>query len=503
MSLVINKLQEWALCRADDDAIITTHATYSWRELDSLVSSLAWRLHDIRAVGIHLQNSAAWIVCDLAAIESGICNIPLPTFFSDDQLQHAVRDAAVDLIITDDPGLLTGILRIVSSKSITICGHELTLMEVDYTEHNTLQGRKITYTSGTNGTPKGVVLEQQSIEMVAYSLRGASKASHQDLALVMLPLSTLLENIGSVYTPILAGAAMIVPDASETGLHGYGGIDIPAFAGMLNRYQPTTIIVPPQLLKIMVGLATNRLLPDSFHYIAVGGAPIGKALMDQARELGLPVFEGYGLSEACSVVAVNTPEFNRPGSVGKPLPHAGVHISAGGEVLVEGLLYNGYLNQPNLSNKTLATGDLGYLDDDGFLYITGRCKDVIITSYGRNVSPEWLESELIAVPEIGQAVVYGNNKPFICAVLAPSPSLLQACNQDVAVMISQLDILLRSINVRLPDYARVAEYIIAEQPFSPGNNELTANGRPRRQIIAQHYARQIEQLYEDKHEQLL
>jgi long-subunit acyl-CoA synthetase (AMP-forming) len=503
MITVLQQLQQLAASSPDSSAVTGSDYTLSWSSLSLAIGSLADKLRPCHTVGLYLQNSPAWIVSDLAAASAEIRNTPLPTFFSDEQLQYAISDAHIDIIITDNPSRLSTLIEIIEQEMIDVCGTALSLIRLSTTKNPDTPACKITYTSGTTGTPRGVILQQRHIESVAQSLCAASQASDSDRALVMLPLSTLLENIGSVYTPILAGAQIIVPDAAETGLSGSSSIDIQAFATMLDKYRPTTMILPPQLLKLVVGLATQGQLPDSFRYIAVGGAPVGGTLLEQARALDLPIYQGYGLSEACSVVTVNTPDKQRIGSVGKPLPHSQVQISDAGEILVSGTIYDGYLNAPTPTGKTLATGDLGYMDDDGYLYITGRRKDVIITGYGRNVSPEWLEAQLQAHADIAQAAIYGNGRAFLTAVIVPSASMYHVHQGQLSEMLDSFTYTLESINAGLPDYARVTEFIIAEQPFSPNNNELTANGRPRREVIGQHYARQIADIYEEKNEQLL
>ena len=263
------------------------------------------------------------------------------------------------------------------------------------------------------------------------------------------------------------------------------------------------MILPPQLLKLVVGLASQQLFPDSFRYIAVGGAPIGKTLLDQAEALNLPVFQGYGLSEACSVLSVNRPGEQRSGSVGKPLPHADINISDDGEIIASGTIFNGYLNSTKEPSGELATGDLGYIDDDGYLFITGRKKDTIITDYGRNSAPEWLESELQAHPDIGQAAVFGNHKPWPSAMLVPSAALTHRCRENDISLVNELNNAVDDINHQLPDYAQIRRFLIADQPFNMKNSELTGNGRPRRDVIAQHYADEITAMYEENNEYVL
>ena len=130
--------------------------------------------------------------------------------------------------------------------------------------------------------------------------------------------------------------------------------------------------------------------------------------MTAARVAGLPAYEGYGLSECASVVALNAPGAVREGSVGRVLPHATLRIDEAGEIHVRGATMLGYLGEEGASPEEVATGDLGFINDDGYLYVQGRRKNLLITSLGRNVSPEWVERELLAHTSIGQAVVFGD-----------------------------------------------------------------------------------------------
>jgi long-subunit acyl-CoA synthetase (AMP-forming) len=200
------------------------------------------------------------------------------------------------------------------------------------------------------------------------------------------------------------------------------------------------------------------------------------------------VFEGYGLSECGSVVCLNTPGATRPGSVGRPLPHVRVTLAADGEVFVQGQPFAGYLGQApraRAGGDGWPTGDLGRLDDDGFLYLTGRRRSVFITAYGRNVAPEWVERELALEPAVAQAAVFGEARPWNVAVIVPASGV------DAAAVASAV----RRANLGLPDYARVSQWLPADGPFTPGNGLLTGTGRVRRQAVQDRYRDRIETLY--------
>ncbi|MBY0243755.1 MAG: AMP-binding protein, partial [Burkholderiaceae bacterium] len=203
------------------------------------------------------------------------------------------------------------------------------------------------------------------------------------------------------------------------------------------------------------------------------------------EQSGLPVFEGYGLTECCSVVALNLPGRERPGSVGQPLPHRPVRIAADGEIEVGGVPAP-YLGQLASTDDWLATGDLGHLDQDGFLYIDGRKKDILITGYGRNVSPEWPEAALLGSGLLAQAVVLGDGQPWLAALLVPASDRLTPAQLQQAVELANRD---------LPDYAQVRRWTVAP-PFTAANGLATPNGRPRRALIAQQHATLISSLFD-------
>jgi long-subunit acyl-CoA synthetase (AMP-forming) len=219
--------------------------------------------------------------------------------------------------------------------------------------------------------------------------------------------------------------------------------------------------------------------------VAVGGGRVSPALLERADRLGLPVYEGYGLTECASVVALNTPAARRIGSVGRPLPHAEVTIDARGEIHVAGTAISGYVGGENVPQR-FATGDLGYFDTEGFLHVSGRRKNMFITSFGRNVSPEWVEAELCEEPAIAQAAVFGEARPWNVAVIVATPTMQP----------EQLRSAIRAANQRLPDYARVGDWIVAGSPFTHGNGELTANGRNRRAAIWIRYRHELDALYD-------
>jgi long-subunit acyl-CoA synthetase (AMP-forming) len=173
------------------------------------------------------------------------------------------------------------------------------------------------------------------------------------------------------------------------------------------------------------------------------------------------------------VVALNTPWADRLGSVGRPLSHLRVRVSDDGEILVSGHGFLGYTGMEHPGAEWLPTGDLGRIDAHGFLHVEGRRRNVLITSFGRNVAPEWPEAELLAGGALDQAAVFGEGRPQLCAVVVAPAAVSDAA---IAKQVG-------AANERLPDYARIAHWIRAAAPFGAHNGLATANGRVRREAV--------------------
>lgn len=495
MSRVIAALRRHAAQQPEKVALEDETRTLTYGELLPEVMRLAAQLTAggaPRALAIHCDNSTAWALADLAAHAAGLPTIPLPLFFSAEQIEHVLSTAAVDQILSDQPQSLIAALHL-GELSAEPFHADLQRLRLPAAGGVALpQGTgKITFTSGTTGAPKGVCLSRTALETVAESLALASAASSADRHLCLLPLATLLENIAGVYVPLLAGATVCLPRLATVGLAGSSGLAIERLIAALVDWRASTAIMVPQMLQAMVAAAhAGAALPRGLRYLAVGGAPVSQQLLADAKALGLPVYEGYGLSECASVVAVNRPGASSPGSVGKPLPHLCVDFAEDGEILIRGAQWLGYLGDtlplPATSGDALASGDLGHLDADGYLFITGRKKNIFITSFGRNVAPEWVEGELLAQAGIAQAAIFGEARPFASAVIVARPGTSPQA----------VDTALRQANRRLPDYAQVRAWIPAVAPFTPHNGMATANGRLKRNAILGQYAEKIDALYQ-------
>jgi long-subunit acyl-CoA synthetase (AMP-forming) len=428
-----------------------------------------------RRVALALDNGADWVAWDLALLDSGRVCVPVPGFFSQQQQAHVLDSAGIDTLI-GDPIVAA---RVDGFQETEDGIFQRVPRAVPALPAGTV---KITYTSGTTGQPKGVCLDASSQLAVARSLAEVSTACGVERHLCVLPLATLLENVGGVYAAMLAGACVDLVPQAALGMSGASAFDVARFIRTLHEHRPHSLILLPQLLLALVTAAEGGIkLPDSLRFVAVGGARVSPALLVRAEALGLPIFEGYGLSECASVVCVNTPGARRIGTVGRPLAHAAVRLAADGEVEVRGARMLGYLGEPAPASDWLPTGDLGHFDD-GFLVLHGRKKHQFVTAFGRNVNPEWVEAELTQQAPIAQAWVHGEALAANVAVIVARGGERSDADIDAAVA---------NANAALPDYARVQRWLRADEAFTPHNGLLTANGRLRRTALAERYLARI------------
>ena len=433
------------------------------RSLDARVARMAKALTTARprprVAGLVADNGVDWVVADLAAQSAGVVLVPLPAFFTAAQLEHAVAASGMDSVLgTPLPGFE-------GAGDVEGLGWWRRPCPTPELPPGT---SKLTFTSGTTGAPKGIALGSGQQWAVARSVAGVARALVLRRHLCLLPLSVLLENVAGVYAAIAAEMEFCVPSLAEVGMRGSSSFDANACLAAIERWQAQSVILLPQMLAALASaIERGARAPRTLKFAAVGGARVSKALIERARALGVPAYEGYGLSECASVVALNVPGADRPGSVGRALPHARVRIEAG-EIVVDGI----------------PTGDLGSVDEDGYLHIDGRRKNVLITSFGRNVSPEWPEAELLAGGAIAQAAVFGEARARLCALLVPAPG---ATREAIEAQV-------RAANQRLPDYARVGTWLPADEPFTPRNGLATANGRARRDAVWHAYAERLDAL---------
>lgn len=476
MSGLPELLQRQALAHPSRIALQGPDSAFSYRQMMQAAQALAGQLRKqgIKRVGLCGDNSPAWILADLACLLAEWVCVPVPAFFSKSQTSHLIERANLDCLLTVE--------RVTGSEHL---GHGVWLQHLPVTGVGAWMPEttaKITFTSGSTGTPKGVCLSLAQMTATTLALKERLLGVELNRHLCVLPLATLLENIAGVYLPLLMGATVVVGPLRSLGMTGSSGLDLGRLLKGINQTEPQSMVLVPELaMALVVAAEQGALVSQSFRFLAVGGGRVSSELLARGRAAGLPLYEGYGLSECGSAVALNVPDGKCEGTVGKPLSHVEVSVNAARHILVRGNTHLGYLGdepgqergREEVCKTWLDTGDLGALSPEGFLTVNGRAKNLIITSFGRNISPEWLESELIQALGAQQAVVFGDGDP--------NPSVLMVIRDGRSP--EQLRSQLTALNSSLPDYARLGALYIRRQLLTQATGHLTTNGRPVRHRI--------------------
>ncbi|WP_085297188.1 AMP-binding protein [Cognaticolwellia mytili] len=462
-------------------AIRTTDDSFTYEELIFNIEQFSQWLknHKIQSVALRCGNQAEWVFIDLACQKANIVFTPVPPFFSEFQIDELISSVRPDVVISNEQlSFYTEIQSPFSSLSAYIVALERPRKLPKGTT-------KVTFTSGTTGQPKGVCLSSENQVNVAHAIVEAVDIQ-SPIHLCLLSLSTLLENVAGIYAPLIAGGTVWLLDSEELGFDGAELFNIDSFLSAISRVQPQSLILVPELLQVLIiGLSKGWTAPAELEFIAVGGSRVSETLILQARALGLPVYQGYGLSECGSVVSINKRNHKVAHSCGQVLSHVSVAI-VDEELVVEGNVFLGYINDENTWYPTkVNTGDIAKLTNDT-IEIIGRKKNIIINSYGRNISPEWIESEIMSLGFFQQAVVLGDDKPFCIAILVP-------LNRNMPER--DIDQVMAQVNKGLPGYAQVKYQVNLQSAMNVEDGLFTTNGRPKRHAIEKRFQKEISTIY--------
>jgi long-subunit acyl-CoA synthetase (AMP-forming) len=455
----------------------TTRLAYS-----SLARRVAGSAEDLNAIpaspaviGVLGGNRIEWIVGHLAGWHAGKTVVPLPPFFPIALLCRVIEDAGVSHVLTTAD----------MAETARQLGVPVTLIsdrQANFTAPPGLDGGLITYTSGSTGQPKGVVLAGGQVMWSARTLARVIRAGEADLYLSVLPLALLLETICAVLIPILSGAAVRL-DPALAG--SFDAVDGSSLAEAIAAHRPSCMVLVPQLLARLVNQLSEAgaMAPESLRFVAVGGAALPPALAQQAWDLGIPVHEGYGLSECGSVVSLNAPGERKSGTVGRPLPGIDARIEDG-EIVVRGpSVMDRYLHGP-ATRGLWRTGDVGEIDEDGYLAVRGRVDNLLVTAMGRNISPEWIEALLTADHRVSHAVLTQGEGPDLTAILVPT-----AHGKDwfARASLAGISALVEDACCDAPAYAIPRRFVVVSETELIRFGLLTGDGRIRRRETLQAY----------------
>ncbi len=521
-------------------------------------------------VALHSATRLEFTLMDYAIWAAGAVTVPLYETSSPEQVAWILADSGARLIVCEDADLET-IYRGVADRApdcervLTITeggletlkglGEPVTPDEVRARAEATDQQATATivYTSGTTGSPKGCVLSHRSLLWDAVQVREAGREFFLvgSRTLLFLPLAHIFARIiqvSSLRSGVVLGFSTGIPQLSEElGIFrpdfllavprvfqkiydgarqkavdaGRGRI-FDVAAETAQRYsrerQAGTLTLRTRAAHAAFDRLVYARLRDALggrvRFAISGGAALGERLGHFFNGVGVTVLEGYGLTETSAGATINRPDAQRIGTVGKPVPGASVRIADDGEVELAGpLVFDGYFGDEQASAEVLSqdgwfrTGDLGELDGEGYLTITGRKKEILVTAAGKNVAPNVLEDALRAHPMVSQAMVVGDGRPFIAALLTVEPEVFARWAEengrdgtdleemtDDPDLIEELQEAVDAANARVSRAESIRSFRILAKDFSVGV-ELSQKMSVRRHVVLERHAGLIDDLY--------
>lgn len=493
-------------------------------------------------VGLISENRLEWLIADLGIAAAGAVNVSPHDPLTASQIRYQLIDADVSWAFVSTREQLQKLRQVRDSlpaiRGVVVFDSDVSAADAVTWPRFVAAGRAglprcryellrreqrigrddlatIMYTSGTTGEPKGVMLTHGNLLSNAFAVLEVFPMQADTVMLNWLPLSHIYARTVDHYLSLASGALLCLAESAETLVQN------------IDEVQPTSLSSVPRFYeKLMASLGhaspeemgrrLRRIFGNRIDWLGSGGAPLPPALARVYRDAGFPVLQGYGLTESSPVITFNRKEHYKLESVGTPLPGVEVRIAADGEILTRGPhIMKGYWKQPAataaaMTDGWLRTGDLGELDSDGFLTITGRKKDLLILSSGKKIVPAQVEGLLVADPYIDQAVVYGEGRNFLSAVIVPNvenmhrevmahtanPTVDENMTCDTRVR----EVLAKRIANALCDLApweRVKRFIVRPHPFTIEADEMTVSMKLRRAVILEKHRAELEALYRE------
>jgi long-chain acyl-CoA synthetase len=495
-------------------------------------------------VGLLAENRVEWLIADMGILAAAAVNVSPHAPLTSRQVQFQFSDAGVSWLFVSTAaqvdkvrqvrGELPGLRGVVVFDRDAAGPHALSwagFLQRGRQALGRLTGElarreaqlglddlaTIMYTSGTTGNPKGVMLTHGNLVSNACAAGEASPATPDDVALTWLPFSHIYARTVDHYQKMIAGMTVCLACSAETVVQD------------LADTQPTRMSCVPRFYeKVLAAVScadveeTHRRLRKIFgprmDWLGSGGAPLPLPIAQAFDAAGIRILQGYGLTESSPVISFNRKEHNRLDTVGQALPGVEIAIAPDGEVLTRGPhVMKGYWNDPRATAEAirdgwLHTGDLGALDPDGHLRITGRKKELMVLSSGKKMVPPYLEGLLLGEACIDQAVICGEGRNYLTALIVPQWDNLRRALRDEGVSVDGescealarnpkvRDFLLRRVQAALADlsqWEQVKRILVMARPFTVADGELTVSLKLRRQVVFAKYAAQIDALYRE------
>jgi long-chain acyl-CoA synthetase len=492
-------------------------------------------------VGLLAENSIEWLVADLGILAAAAVNVPPHAPLSARQVHFQLADAGVRWLfvstraqmdkvrqIRKDLPALAGVITFDASAAgddaVSWVGflqrgrRALPRLRAELDRREAALGlddlATIMYTSGTTGNPKGVMLTHGNLLSNAFACNEASPRLADAVLLCWLPFSHIYARTADHYVSLVSGAVLCLGESAETVVQNLADVQPTHMSSVPRLYEKVLAAVasadPQEIGRRLRGLFGPRV-----DWLGSGGAPLPPPIAHALHDAGLLVLQGYGLTESSPVITFNRKAHYKLETVGQAIPGVEVKIAPDGEILTRGPhVMKGYWNNPAATAEAiqdgwLYTGDLGCLDADGFLTITGRKKELLVLSNGKKVVPTYLEGLVAGEPCIDQAVIYGEGRNFLTALIVPQWDNLrktlraegtperepeEALARNPAVQA----LLRRRIDAALQDvssWEQVRKFIVLPRPFSIAAEELTVSLKLRRTVVFDKYRKELEALY--------
>jgi long-chain acyl-CoA synthetase len=373
----------------------------------------------------------------------------------------------------------------------------------------------IMYTSGTTGNPKGVMLTHANLVSNSCASNEASPRREGSILLGWLPFSHIYARTVDHYLSLVAGVTLSLAVSVDTLVENLAEIE-PTHMSSVPRFYEKVLTAVSSPDPEETGRRLRAVFGPRIDWLGSGGAPLPPAIAETFRDAGLLLLQGYGLTESSPVISFNRKEHFKLDTVGQAIPGVEVAIAPDGEVLTRGPhVMKGYWNNPQATAETirdgwLYTGDLGELDSDGFLKITGRKKELLVMSSGKKVVPTYLEGLVLCDECIDQVVIYGEARNFLTALVVPHWTNVRRALKEEGVALDHekeenltghpavLALLRRRIDAALVDvssWEQVRKFHVLPRPFSVEAEELTVSLKLRRNVIFGKYQSELDGFY--------
>jgi long-subunit acyl-CoA synthetase (AMP-forming) len=511
--------RERVALRWPDEAVSLTYD-----ELERTLAATASILHDMGlrrgdALGLMLRNRVEFHIVDAAAMLLGATPFSLYQTSPAEQIAFVMGDAGNRLVVTEP--MFEAVVREAAGDAVRVVGlDELAGGDpgFDLDAHADAVGPEdlltLIYTSGTTGPPKGVEITHANMVAELRGMHDAVPLEGGGRQVSFLPSAHIADRWTSHYSALMTYANALTPVPDATQLMSVLAQVRPTVFGSVPRVwekmrAALEAAAGPQLADAAradpaVGAAVRAKLGlDQVQWMCCGAAPAPVELLEFFDALGLPICEVWGMSETSCIVTTNRPGRTRYGSVGLPLDGMEVRIAEDGELLVRGpLVMAGYRGRDDLTAEAvdadgwLHTGDVARIDDDGYVWIVDRKKELIINSAGKNMSPANIEMRLKgAGPLIGQACVFGDRRPYNVAVLVLDPDTAAGLDPADPSVVARVQAEVDEANSHLSRVEQIKRFRVLATEWLPGGEELTPTMKLKRRGIAAKYEAEVEALY--------